>query len=200
MSKSLNTRMQQKVDIATNWKTAGDKGFIPLQGEIIIYQDGQQSKAKIGDGKTNINDLPFQSIETFINVAELPTEGINESIAYRVLEGTFVAQKRFRYDATCYTVAWDDTPTEAGESALKRNGDDLTYVGYYNIKNNEAYAYINQETKDIMIDLIDKSDLNAIAKIAAKAVVNGLSVGWRTFENFISLVSSAVSVSWGGVV
>jgi hypothetical protein len=114
-----------------------------------------------------------------------------------VLEGTFVGQKRFRYDATCYTVK---VLPEVGKSPLVQNGDDLSYVGYYNIKDNEAYAYINSDTKTLLIELIDASSLNALAKIAAKAVVNGMETGWRTFSNFINLIGSAVSISWGGVV
>ena len=204
--KELKGRFLQKTDTTENWEKA--KNFKPYKGEIVVYQDDKSSKIKIGDGTTVIGQLPFIAGEgggsgvagkTYVNVASLPKDNIDENIAYRVLEGTFVAQKRFRYDATCYTVAWADAPTGTGESALKRNGDDLTYVGYYNINNNEAYAYISQETKDIMIDLIDKSDLNSVAKAAAKAIVNGLSVGWRTFENFISLASSAVGISWGGI-
>ena len=204
--KELKGRFLQKTDTTENWGKA--ENFKPYKGEVVVYQDGKSSKIKIGDGATVVGDLPFIAGEgggsgvagkTYINVASLPRDNIDENIAYRVLEGTFVGQKRFRYDATCYTVAWADAPTGTGESALKRNGDDLTYVGYYNINNNEAYAYISQETKDIMIDLIDKSDLNSVAKAAAKAIVNGLSVGWRTFENFISLASSAVGISWGGI-
>ena len=59
MSKQYNSRIQQKHDISTNWEKAVN--FVPLQGEIIIYDD--LNKMKIGDGSTNVNDLPFASGE-----------------------------------------------------------------------------------------------------------------------------------------
>lgn len=193
--KIIKSRQQQKTDVSTNWKTAGDNGFIPKKGEIIVY--GDLNKIKIGDGTTNVNELSFVEEETYINVATLPETNINDKIAYRVLEGTFVGQKRFRYDATCHVV---ETLPETGESALVQSNGDLSYVGYYNINNNEAYAYINNDTKALLIQLIDESNLNTLAKLAAKAVVNGMATGWKTFKEFINLIGSAVSVSWGGVV
>lgn len=75
MAKTINARLQQKHDIEANWKLATN--FIPLIGEIIIYdkEDATTSLAgtgrtspiyyerfKIGDGKTYINDLPFALI------------------------------------------------------------------------------------------------------------------------------------------
>ena len=62
--KILKVRQQQKTDKQENWNTAGEKGFIPKKGEIIVYQEGESStnsKIKIGDGATNINDLSFLS-------------------------------------------------------------------------------------------------------------------------------------------
>ena len=73
-AKKINTRIQQKRDKAANWETAGLNGFIPLAGEIIIYDEGDGSapKFKVGDGVvqadgktisgTNINNLPFANV------------------------------------------------------------------------------------------------------------------------------------------
>ena len=66
-----NMRIQLKRDITANWNNA--RGFIPLEGEVIIYEDyqvirqeinGQEQLItipgiKIGDGKTYVQDLPF---------------------------------------------------------------------------------------------------------------------------------------------
>ena len=75
MEKWLNTRHVQKHDIEVNWLKA--KNFIPLQGELIIYDIEVDStgntlelptdrttpytyaRFKIGDGITNVNTLPF---------------------------------------------------------------------------------------------------------------------------------------------
>ena len=58
--KILNTRIVHKHDVAENWSKASN--FIPKQGELIVYDiDSQHTyeRIKIGDGKTNVNALPF---------------------------------------------------------------------------------------------------------------------------------------------
>jgi hypothetical protein len=58
--KRLNTRIVHKHDIQSNWEKA--TGFIPMKGEIIIYDTDMNysyERCKIGDGNTNVNNLPF---------------------------------------------------------------------------------------------------------------------------------------------
>ena len=65
----MKERIQIKHDIATNWAKA--KNFIPLSGELIIY-DGiiengvyiEQPKIKIGDGVHKLAELPFIEINS----------------------------------------------------------------------------------------------------------------------------------------
>ncbi len=77
--KTVKTRVQNKHDLEVNWKKA--TGFIPLAGELVIYDkevdaDGKilelpegrsepfkYERYKIGDGVININDLPFMTAE-----------------------------------------------------------------------------------------------------------------------------------------
>lgn len=62
MSKQINARFQQKHDIEANWIIAGENGFVPKDGEIIVYDaDGNfdYPRLKIGDGQKNVNELPF---------------------------------------------------------------------------------------------------------------------------------------------
>ena len=64
----MKERIQVKHDIAANWAKAVN--FIPLAGELIIY-DGiiekgvyiEQPKLKIGDGIHKLADLPFILVE-----------------------------------------------------------------------------------------------------------------------------------------
>lgn len=56
-NKTYQGRIVQKHDSSANWAKAIN--FIPLKGEIIIYDD--LNKIKIGDGITKINDLDFSS-------------------------------------------------------------------------------------------------------------------------------------------
>lgn len=71
MSATMNTRIQLKRDTTENWNNA--QGFIPLQGEVIIYTDHEKTTRiignkevevdvpaiKIGTGNAYVQDLPF---------------------------------------------------------------------------------------------------------------------------------------------
>lgn len=54
--KVLKTRIKMKNGTPQEWLLA--QNFIPLQGEIIIYND-DVPKIKIGDGVTLVEELPF---------------------------------------------------------------------------------------------------------------------------------------------
>lgn len=54
-NKTFQGRIIQKHDTKANWEKATN--FIPLKGEIILYDD--LNEIKIGDGTTKINDLDF---------------------------------------------------------------------------------------------------------------------------------------------
>lgn len=75
MSNNLKTRIQLKRDTTENWNNA--RGFIPKQGEIIIYTDYETTtrdiagviteinvpNIKIGTGNAYVQDLPFVDTE-----------------------------------------------------------------------------------------------------------------------------------------
>lgn len=63
---TIKSRIQLKNDTEANWNKAGPKdnspGFIPLQGEVIIYSTDDTHpffRLKVGDGETNVVNLPF---------------------------------------------------------------------------------------------------------------------------------------------
>lgn len=58
--KTLKARIVHKTDTEENWTKA--VSFTPLKGELIIYSPDTNysySRFKIGDGTTNVNNLPF---------------------------------------------------------------------------------------------------------------------------------------------
>ena len=58
--RSLNTRIQNKIDTTANWEKATN--FVPKKGEIIVYSDGGGvgiPKMKVGDGATKVGSLKF---------------------------------------------------------------------------------------------------------------------------------------------
>ena len=76
MSNTIKGRFVQKHDIESNWKKA--TSFSPLQGEIIVYDPDDTysyARLKIGDGATNVNDLPFASgVINLIGTTENPVD------------------------------------------------------------------------------------------------------------------------------
>lgn len=70
-NKTFQGRIVQKHDIEANWKKATN--FVPLKGEIIIYDD--LKKIKIGDGATKVGNLDFINDLDTINGKYLPLTG-----------------------------------------------------------------------------------------------------------------------------
>ena len=65
----IDARMQQKHDIAANWKNSD---FVPEAGEYIIYDPDDYTsfpRMKIGDGKLPVNELSFVS-EIYMDAEE----------------------------------------------------------------------------------------------------------------------------------
>ena len=60
MLKTIKIRVINKHETQEDWEKAVN--FIPLLAEIIVYDTDSthtQARLKIGDGKTNVNNLPF---------------------------------------------------------------------------------------------------------------------------------------------
>ena len=88
-NKTFQGRIVQKHDTEANWGKATN--FIPLKGEIIVYDD--LNKIKIGDGVTKvgaltfINNLPIATTDTLggikkgknINIAADGTISVNDA-------------------------------------------------------------------------------------------------------------------------
>lgn len=74
MEKTMKARVQHKHDIEANWLKATN--FTPLVSEIVVYDPDESydyPRIKIGDGKTNINSLPFIT-EDYAKIADIPTK------------------------------------------------------------------------------------------------------------------------------
>lgn len=66
----MKARISQLCKTEAEWAALHD--FVPLAGEVIIFSPDKQYKyarAKVGDGKTKLRDLPFfidSSIKDFM--------------------------------------------------------------------------------------------------------------------------------------
>ncbi len=87
--KFLNSRIIHKHDVESNWNKATN--FIPKQGELIIYDiddTHDYERIKIGDGTTNVNDLPFYA-GSWDDLKNRPF-GVTKSIEELLPENTYV--------------------------------------------------------------------------------------------------------------
>lgn len=58
MSEKKSKDVEFRRDSAENWEKA--KNYTPSFGTIVIYDfDDNSMKIKVGDGKRNVNELPF---------------------------------------------------------------------------------------------------------------------------------------------
>lgn len=80
----VHGRIQNKRDTTENWNSA--LGFIPMKGEVIIYEDYEVVDGanipgiKIGDGTTYVQDLPFVgSYERDLLLLHINNAGIHVS-------------------------------------------------------------------------------------------------------------------------
>ena len=94
----VNTRIKLKRDTTENWNNA--RGFIPLRGEVIIYDDYETKtwtemeygeevtktvnipNIKVGDGMAYVQDLPFVDQRT----REILMEHINNQEIHVTLQ------------------------------------------------------------------------------------------------------------------
>ena len=73
-TKTIKTRIIHKHATESNWKKATN--FVPLLGEFIIYDPDETcfgARFKIGDGVSNVNDLPFAYGSEGINTIDAGT-------------------------------------------------------------------------------------------------------------------------------
>lgn len=78
--RNIKSRIVHKHDTAEHWSLA--TGFIPKQGEIIIYDVDDTydyERIKIGDGVTNVNSLPFSN-DSIVESMNTQISGLQTSI------------------------------------------------------------------------------------------------------------------------
>ena len=64
---TLKTRIKHKNGSPSDWSQATN--FVPLKGELIIYNDATAPKIKVGDGSTLVENLPFVGASITMNGA-----------------------------------------------------------------------------------------------------------------------------------
>lgn len=88
---TIKSRIQLKNDTEANWNKAGPKdnspGFIPLKGELIIYSADDAHpffRLKVGDGITNVVELPFIDAGTIqgVNINNIEAKKLQHKLTF----------------------------------------------------------------------------------------------------------------------
>ena len=188
-NKTYQGRIVQKHDSSANWAKATN--FIPLKGEIIIYDD--LNKIKIGDGTTKVNDLDFNSclpdggttgdaLVKDINGEkwETPVEATLVSLPTGILksDGTTITAATAGVDYHSITNKYTFTVTDATQSTFTIpfdfNNDSGTLTAYYNgvmMKENDNYT-ISNNTLTLVEWAAKKGDYLTVMGIEGAASVN----------------------------
>lgn len=190
-NKTYQGRIVQKHDSSANWAKATN--FIPLKGEIIIYDD--LNKIKIGDGTTKVNDLDFSSSDglpeggtagdalvkdTDGGKWETPVEATLVSLPTGILksDGTTITAATAGVDYHSITNKYTFTVADATQSTFTIpfdfNNDSGTLTAYYNgvmMKENDNYT-ISNNTLTLVDWAAKKGDYLTVMGIEGAASVN----------------------------
>lgn len=145
--KSIKSRIIHKHDTEANWILA--TGFSPKQGEVIVYDiddTHDYERIKIGDGTTNVNDLPFYA-GSWDDLKNRPF-GVTKSVEELLPENTYVTtsdvQKVCNFDTTIvagdtYVVTHNGTEYKIVASS-DFLGDKIPYL-LWDISNGYKYPF-----------------------------------------------------------
>lgn len=140
VNNTFQGRIIQKHDTKANWDKATN--FVPLKGEIIIYDD--LKKIKIGDGATKVGNLVFINDLDTINEKYLPLAG-----------GTMAGNININNK----TITNLKTPTADTEAANKKYVDDQIAANDHTVNRFTFTATAGQSTFTIPFDFEDSSAL-----------------------------------------
>lgn len=188
-NKTYQGRIVQKHDSFANWAKATN--FIPLKGEIIIYDD--LNKIKIGDGTTKVGDLKFSSCLPDGGTAgdalvkstngeswETPVEATLVSLPVGILksDGNTIVAATAGVDYHSVTNKYTFTVSDATQSTFTIpfdfNNDSGTLTAYYNgvmMKETDNYT-ISNNTLTLVDWTAKKGDYLTVMGIEGAASVN----------------------------
>ena len=148
-NKTFQGRIIQKHDTKANWDKATN--FVPLKGEIIVYDD--LKKIKIGDGATKVGSLAFiNDLDTLAAIAKTGNYNDlkNKPTIPSVGNGTLTIQKNgtsagtFTANATTDKTINITVPTKVSELT-----DDVVKGKYLSLTGGTMTGNININNKTI---------------------------------------------------
>ena len=204
---TIKTRIQHKNGSASDWSQATN--FVPLKGELIIYNDATTPKIKIGDGTTLVENLPFVGASITMNgaIASSPSfyAPTSAGTAEQVLKSngsgvppSWITLGSNAYTSTAYLPLAGGTLTgslsvigsvQAGSIWSNQTSAEAA-VGVWNgALNSKLYLYANSSACGIYFSNSANGSNGNVIKVTTD--------GAKTFYGDIT--GNAASVAWSGV-
>ena len=148
-NKTFQGRIVQKHDTIANWDKATN--FVPLKGEIIVYDD--LKKIKIGDGATKVGSLAFiNDLDTLAAIAKTGNYNDlkNKPTIPSVGNGTLTIQKNGTSAGTfTANAATDKTINIIVPTKVSELTDDVVKGKYLSLAGGTMTGNININNKTI---------------------------------------------------
>lgn len=216
--KSLNTRIQNKIDLTANWEKATN--FIPKKGEIIVYSDGGGTgvpKMKVGDGATKVGSLKFitaivpdasDTVSGIVNTGE-QTFGGNKTFqkTLRVVDsmGNPPSIALGRADSSSsYLFLY---PNSLNFGTLNNSGGSSTSASLnFSFKTIECYgnfvsynsSWLGQADKPWPRAYITNLYGNADTATTASSVSNSLTINGKSYNGSTAVDVGVIGAEYGG--
>lgn len=202
-TKTINTRIQTKIDTEANWAKAAN--FKPLKGEVIIYdKDASHTeyRYKIGDGKTLVNALPFSkepiATSSVAGLVKSATTGTTANRDYNVevkTDGTMKVNVPWTDNNSHYTTGAYVGATNVKANAATTNGntyfkvyDDNTKRAEFKISGSGATTVTSDANGNITIN---STDTNTHQTVTDK----NPTLAWGTKSTVATIGSTDIHVT-----
>ena len=167
MQNEIKGRITQKHDIEANWIKAGnaEKPFIPLAGETIYYDPDENCSSfrhKVGDGITNVNNLPFVGGADWNQNDESAADYIKNRTHYHQVEENVVSLEL----------------TDIVQSDYYPNG---RYVGNHDCIGDNFHRF----DRDAFTELVGKTITLTIGDKSYQGVVNDAGDSYEDWERLV---------------
>lgn len=181
--RSLNTRIQNKIDTTANWEKATN--FVPKKGEIIVYSDGGGTgipKMKVGDGATKVGSLKFADEGQYLPLAGGKLTGPLSINDYMTIDSVAGGGSGFNY----YGITFYET-------SIGPNNSSAHVVFQYRTSTSGAHT-----TRVVAPEFEGKLIGNADTATTASSVSHSLSINGKSFDGSAAVDIGVIGAEYGG--